>query len=40
MATKKLFNDPARLTWLQAHPMVATASAGELVDGWYGYDEV
>ncbi len=29
----------AVLTWLQQHPMVATASAGELVDGWYGYDE-
>jgi hypothetical protein len=27
----------AVLTWLQQHPMVATASAGELVDGWYGY---
>jgi hypothetical protein len=29
----------AVLTWLQQHPIVATASAGELVDGWYGYDE-
>lgn len=29
----------AVLTWFNHHPMVATVSVGELVDGWYGYDE-
>jgi uncharacterized protein YggL (DUF469 family) len=29
----------AILTWLQHHPMVESVSVGELVDGWYGYDE-
>jgi uncharacterized protein YggL (DUF469 family) len=27
------------LTWFNHHPMVESVSVGELVDGWYGYDE-
>jgi hypothetical protein len=29
----------AVLTWFNNHPMVESVSVGELVDGWYGYDE-
>lgn len=28
----------AVVTWLQARPEVSSASAEELVDGWYGWD--
>lgn len=29
----------AVLSWMQHHQMIATVSVGDLVDGWYGYDE-